>query len=110
MINETEGKKPTKGTWKTLGESKGMKFEVNKPEQVTFLTDEPEELPSTFAEGDVYYKFPIKRIDGTESSIETSAWTLLFELKKLAPLKNKTVQITKKLDKGKQNYVVVQIV
>ena len=70
-MNEFEGMKPTKGTWKTLGESKGMKFELGKPEQVTFQTDEPEELPSTFSEGDVYYSFPVKRIDGKEIRLDT---------------------------------------
>ena len=109
-MNEFEGMKPTKGTWKTLGENRGIKFELGKPEQVTFTTDEPEEKKSTFGENDVYYSFPVKKIDGTDSAVETSAWTLLFELKKLAPLKDKTVQITKRMDKGKQSYVVVPIV
>jgi len=108
-MNEDVTKKPTKGTWSTLGEREGITFEPNKPEQVTFLTDEPQELPSQFDPNEVYYVFPVKRIDGTESKINTSAWTLLFELKKLVPLTGKTVQITKKLDKGKNSFVVVQI-
>ena len=107
-MNE-EIQKPTKGTWDKLGQKKQIPFEVNQTEQVTFLTDEPEELASQFDEGKVYYRFPVKRLDGTESAIETSAWTLLGELKRLAPLKNKTAQITKKLEKGKQKYVVVEI-
>lgn len=109
-MSEEDAKKPKKGTWGTLGAKEGISFEPNKPEQVTFLTDEPEEKPSTFAEDEVYYAFSVKRLDGTESVINTSAWTLLYELKKLAPLKGKTVQITKKVDKGKNSFVVVPII
>ena len=110
MIDEAT-KKPTKGFWKAMGENTGsIVFEINKPEQVTFLTDEPEEIPSQFAENEVYYRFNVKRIDGKESKIDSSAFTLLYELRKLAPLKDKTVQITKKLDKGKNYFSVVQII
>lgn len=107
---EEEYNKPTIGTWKSMGQEKGMKFEMNKPEQVTFLSDEPVEKPSNYDDKEVYYEFSVRKIDGTESKIQTSAWTLLFELKKLVPLTGKTVQITKKQEKGKQSFVVVQIV
>ena len=108
---DDEAKKPTKGTWNNLGnKQRGIKFDVNQVEQVTFLDNEPEEVPSQFEEDTVYYRFRVKRLDDTLGTIETSAWTLLSELKKLAPLEGKTVQITKKLEKGKQHYSVVQIV
>lgn len=101
--------KPSKGTWANLGNETRTTFEVNVTQQVTFTTDEPIEVPSTLDENEVYYRFPITLIDGKESKIETSAWTLLVELKKLVPLKGKTVQITKRLEKGKQKFVVIEV-
>jgi hypothetical protein len=108
-MNE-EIQKPTKGTWDNLGKKKDITFEVNEIHQLTFLTDKPEELQSNFDEDSVYYRFSVKKSDGTESVLETSAWTLLSALKELAPLKNKRVQITKKLIDGRQKYVVVEII
>ena len=109
-MEEQQSKKPIKGTWASMGDQKRISFEVNKPIQVTFLEDEPVEVPVEGSVNDVYYDFKVSNIEGKETIIGTSAWTLLFELKKLSPLKGKTVQIVKKLEKGKQTFSVVQIV
>ena len=100
--------KPIKGTWANLGNDNKISFDVNVPQTVTFLTDEPIEVQSKIDENEVYYRFPVYFND-KESKIDTSAWTLLIELKKLVPLTGKNVQITKRLEKGKQKFVVTEI-
>lgn len=107
-MSEEQTNKPTKGTWDRLG-SKDLNritFDVNIPHKVTFLADAPEEIDSTESAGDVYYKFAVQE-DGADKTFTTSAWTLLGALKELAPLKDKTVTITKKLVKGKQSFEVL---
>ena len=107
---EEQSSKPSKGTWDRLNSKDNaakITFDVNISQKVTFLTDGPEELESTESEGDVYYKFTVQQ-DGLDKYFNSSAWTLLGALKDLAPLKGKTVIITKKLVKGKQNFEVVQ--
>ena len=110
-MNEEQSNKPSKGTWDRLGNKDStpkITFEVNIPQTLTFLTDVPEERESTESEGDVYYRFSVKQ-DNVEKFFSTSAWTLLAALKAIAPLKNKTVTITKKLIKGKQNFEVSNV-
>lgn len=103
---EKQTKKPSKGTWDRLGNegprTDKVTFDINIPVTVT-LADEPEEKEGE--DGGVYYEFPV--FDGeTPKIIQTSAWTLLNELKKLTPLEGKKVTITKKMDKGRQYFIL----
>lgn len=108
MDQEQIAKKPQKGAWGRIGQQSSNKvtFDINIPQTVEFLTSEPQEVDGD--EG-VYYIFPVRLLDGTESKVQTSAWTLLGSLKKLEPLQGKLVQITKKLDKGKQNFIAQEV-
>lgn len=111
MVNE-QANKPTAGTWGRLGSNDDASrlpkvvFEVNLSQIVTFLQDEPKEVPGRDDPTNVFYVFSVSQ-DGIEKEIATSAWTLLGALKQLVPLKGKTVVITKKLIKGKQSFDVV---
>ena len=73
--------------------------------EVTFLVDEPEEYQG---DNGAYYVFRVK-VAEEEKVIMTSAWTLLRALKTMTPLKDKKVRITKKLEKGKQQFIVDNI-
>lgn len=81
-----------------------VSFEINIPVEVTFKVDSPREVSS---ENGDYCIFDVK-VGNEDRVVMTSAWTLLKELKKLAPLKNKTIVITKKMDKGKQFFHAIQ--
>ncbi len=104
---ESETSKPQKGFWNLTANDKPkhpkVSFEINITETVKFLQDEPREEEG---EDGVYYTFPVIHKD-VETVIQTSAWTLLTELKKHKPLKDKELKITKKLEKGKQYFVVL---
>ena len=110
-MEEEKTNKPTSGTWGRLGKndesSKLPKivFEINLPQEVTFLKDEPAEKTGRDDPDSVFYVFSVSQ-DGIEKEISTSAWTLLGALKQLVPLKDKKVSITKKLVKGKQTFEV----
>ena len=107
-MTDQQSNKPTQGTWQRLGSNEQrIIFDINIPVQVTFTADDPDEITT---DDGVFYSFPVQTIDGKDNKISTSAWTLLGELKKLSPLKDKTVQITKKVEKGKQKFTVIQIV
>lgn len=103
--------KPTTGTWDRLGKNDDtsrlprISFEINLPQQVTFLQDVPLEVPSRDDPTSVFYVFSVSQA-GIEKEIATSAWTLLGALKQLSPLKGKEVIIIKKLVKGKQTFEV----
>lgn len=103
---ESETSKPQKGFWAATVNEKPkhpkVTFDINITQTVEFLEDEPRE---DVGEDGVYYTFPIKHNE-LETVIQTSAWTLLTELKKHKPLKGKKLKITKKLEKGKQFFVV----
>ena len=106
---EEQTNKPSKGTWDRLGNTEStpkVTFDVNIPQTVTFLTDMPEERDSQ--DGGVYYVFTVKH-ENEEKQISPSAWTLLGALKEIAPLNGKTVTITKKLEKGKQKFIVSNV-
>lgn len=113
---ENESNKPKKGTWNSLGMTDTQRpgritFEINLPVNVTFKTDEPIELEDMGDDAKaetVYYEFAVEE-SGQPKIIQTSAWTLLRELKKLSPLMNKKTIITKKIDKGKQYFEVKHI-
>jgi len=105
---ENETAKPQKGFWNLTANEKPknpkVTFEINLTQTVKFL-DEPREDEG---EDGVYYTFPVIH-NGVETVIQTSAWTLLNELKKNKPLKDKSFKITKKIEKGKQYFVVEAI-
>jgi hypothetical protein len=80
-----------------------IKFEVNIAQKVVVLNPVPKELSSD--NGGVYYVFDVEQ-DGKKSIIQTSAWTLLRELKKAELKAGMILEITKKLEKGKQFFQV----
>jgi len=107
---EIKAIQPQTGTWAKLPTEKielkpKVVFDVNIPVVVTFKENEPREYQG---ETNAYYVFDVI-IDKEDKAIVTSAWTLLRELKILTPLKGKTVKITKKLLKGKQNFEVILV-
>lgn len=85
-------------------------FEFNIPVTVQFGPDfvKPEEYPSQYAEEGQEKNYCVFSVihETERSAIVTSAYSLLRGLKKLQPLANKKVTITKKMEKGKQQYVV----
>lgn len=80
-----------------------IKFEVNIAQKVVVLNPVPKELSSD--NGGVYYVFEVEQ-DGKKSIIQTSAWTLLRELKKAELKAGMILEIIKKLEKGKQFFQV----
>ena len=98
---------PLIGTWDKLPTEETerkpkVNFDVNIPIKVKFTADEPAEFQG---DNGAYYIFQVL-VAEEERVIMTSAWTLLRSLKTLTPLKDKTVEITKKLVKGKQGFEV----
>lgn len=113
METDSAAVKPLKGAWNTIGTDRKpiVKFDINIVQRVTFADDfaEPTEMPSNSINADeVYYVFPVVQ-DGVEKNINASAWSLLRELKSNMPLAGKTLEIVKKLVKGKQQYFVTDI-
>lgn len=103
-----------KSLWDSVNPDKDIKpkvvFDFNIPVEVQFPVgfERPEEYPSQYGdegENKYYCVFPVMH-QGDEAAIVTSAYSLLRGLKALEPLAGKTVKITKKMDKGKQQYVV----
>lgn len=99
---------PTEGTWDRLPKDKIEKvrkvdFPVNLTRRVVFLVPAPKELPSE--SGGVYYVFEVEE-NKERKIISTSAWSLLRELKQIIPLAGKVVDITKRMEKGKQFFEV----
>lgn len=104
--------KPRKGLWESLPtedveKKPKVQFEVNIAKKIVFL-GEPREYPGRDDPDSVFYVFDVEE-DKVAKVIATSAWTLLHELKKLSPLNGKVLEITKKLDKGKQYFKVSEI-
>lgn len=105
-----EQQKISIGTWdklstEVLDKKPKVTFEVNITQRVTFTENEPKEL-----NGDTgaYYMFYVEQ-NKEAKVIQTSAWTLLRHLKILSPLKGKTLDITKRLVKGKQEFEVTLV-
>ena len=105
-MEEEQTNKPQQGTWGNLPTEEGERkpkvdfTKLNEPHIVTFVEDEPIEMPG---DGGVYYIYQVKEND-EEKVVMTSAWGLLSALKKLTPLNGKTVKIVKKMEKGKQHF------
>lgn len=109
-MEEGKTNEPASGTWANLSTENQprhdkVNFEINIPETVTFINDEPQEMPSHDGKG-VYYIFSVKQED-QERVIMTSAWTLLRALKQNSPLTGKKLTIVKKLINGKQTFEVM---
>lgn len=105
-MNEETTTQPTQGTWDNLNtevteRKPKVEFEMKKSVTVV-LQGEPKELQG--AEG-TYYIFDVKEKD-EDKVIMTSAWTLLLGLKAVTPLAGKTVEITKDMKDGKQQFEV----
>jgi hypothetical protein len=104
------------GTWDNLKTEEYIKkpkvlFELNKEVTVEFPEDfgNPTEMTSGTDSDGVYYIFDVVEIGNNsreEKVIMTSAWTLLRGLKSLEPLKGKRVGIVKKMEAGKQKFIV----
>lgn len=106
-----------KGLWDSVDPDKEVKpkivFDFNIPVVVEFPASfiKPDEYPSQYGEDGEkknYCVFPVKH-EGEEAVIVTSAYSLLRGLKANMPLATKKFKITKKMDKGKQQYIVEKI-
>jgi hypothetical protein len=100
------------GTWGKISPTDTEKlpkvtFDINIPVIVEFKNDDPSEY--TGQDGGAFYVFDVIE-SGQDKVISTSAWTLLRGLKAVSPLKAKKIQITKKMDKGKQNFEVKELI
>ena len=110
MENENaKTNQPTLGTWNKLETEETEKkpkveFELNKTVEALFKENEPREFNG---DNGAYYIFDVEE-NQEPKVIMTSAWTLLKALKKLSPLKEKTIAITKKMEKGKQHFEAVE--
>ena len=109
---EKETNKPKKGSWDNLPTTDierkpKIEFDVNITQKVVFIS-EPKEYTSQIDSESVFYVFDVEQ-DKQAKVIMTSAWTLLHELKKLSPLTGKVVEITKKMNKGKQFFEVKEL-
>lgn len=107
---ETKTTQPQAGAWDKLSTEQverhpKVMFDINIPQTVTFTVDAPREY---VGESGAYYVFDV--IQNKENKvIMTSAWSLLRAIKAIAPLKGKTITITKKLVKGKQTFEVSNV-
>jgi hypothetical protein len=96
------------GTWDKIdtGEYTAddkVKFDVNITQQVVFISAVPEER--TGMDGGVFYQWKVE-VDKKPKILQTSAWTLLKELKKANLKAGSILNITKRLVKGKQFFEV----
>ena len=99
------------GTWDKIStenfdDIEKVKFEVNITQRVVILNPEPKEL--TGDDGGVYYVFEVEQ-DKVKKVIQTSAWTLLREFKRANLKVGMVLEITKKLEKGKQFFQVKEV-
>jgi len=99
------------GTWDKIDTAERspddkLKFEVNITQKVVVTNPVPSER--TGEDGGVYYQFEVQQ-DAKPKIIQTSAWTLLKELKKANLKVGMTLEITKRLVKGKQFFEVKTI-
>ena len=115
MTEEKEKETTTQmalGTWTNLitqapfEKQEQVKFAIGSKEIIKFLDDEPTEMESDTG---AYYIFKVNH-NNTDKIIMTSAWTLLRGLSQHNPLKNKVLLITKVLIKGKQTFLVEEVI
>ena len=79
---------------------------MNLTQRVVVLNPIPKEL--TGEDGGAFYVFNVEQ-DKTAKIIQTSAWTLLKELKKINLKAGQVLDITKRLAKGKQFFEVREV-
>ncbi len=96
------------GTWDKIDTAEytaedKLKFEVNITQHIKFYQAKPEERAGM--EGGVFYQWRVA-VDGKDKILQTSAWTLLKELKKANLKDGSELNITKRLVKGKQFFEV----
>jgi len=101
---------PTLGTWANLPTEEidrkpKVEFEINAIKDLVFITNEPREYQG---DNGAYYVFDVEEKQ-TAKVVMTSAWSLLRALKLLGNLTGKRLQITKKMEKGKQFFEVKEI-
>jgi len=99
------------GTWDkietgTYEKLEKIKFEVNIPQKVVILVDKPRECVGQ--DGGVFYVFEVEQ-NGVKKAIQTSAWTLLKEIKTINLKVGMVLEIVKKLEKGKQFFEVKEV-
>jgi uncharacterized protein YuzE len=102
--------------WDSVDTTKELRpkivFEFNFPVTVEFPMgfEKPVEYPSQYSEDGTgtYCVFDVIH-EGDPAAIVTSAYSLLRGLKANSPLQGKKLKITKKMEKGKQQYVVETI-
>jgi hypothetical protein len=99
------------GTWDRISTENfekfdKIKFEVNIPQKVVILNAVPKEC--TGDDGGIFYVFEVEQ-DSIKKIIQTSAWTLLKELKRIALKPGMVLEIIKKLEKGKQYFQVKEL-
>jgi hypothetical protein len=104
---EKQNQMPT-GTWDKIDtdDSEKVKFDVNITQRVVVLNPTP--LEKTGEDGGVYYKFEVEQ-DKKKKVIQTSAWTLLRALKKANIKAGMVLDVTKRLEKGKQFFTAVEV-
>lgn len=96
------------GTWDKMttenyDDTEKIKFEVNIPQKVVIINPIPKECVGD--DGGIFYVFEVEQ-NAVKKVIQTSAWTLLRELKKVELKPGMVLEITKKLEKGKQFFEV----
>lgn len=96
------------GTWDKIStedyeQLDKVKFDVNITQKVVIINPKPKEF--TGQDGGVFYVFEVEQ-DAKKKVIQTSAWTLLRELKKANLKAGMVLDITKKIEKGKQFFKV----
>lgn len=97
------------GTWDRITDVENtdkIKFDVNIAQRVVIINPVP--LERTGEDGGVYYEFEVEQ-DKKKKVIQTSAWTLLKELKKVNLKAGMVLDITKKIEKGKQFFVLSEV-
>lgn len=108
MEKDEQPKKPQKGFWDNMNIDEirpAIRFEINKPVEVTMEAEKPREIEWNDA---VFYVFDVI-VKDEELAISTSSWSLLRGLKKYDPIEGKKFRITKKMVKGKQTFDVEEI-
>ncbi len=108
-----DNKNENESLWDSVDPNEDIKpkivFPYNEMVKVTFPKEftKPREFPSKHGNG--FFCVLSVMHNGSQGAIVTSAYSLLGGLKKLMPLSEKTVVITKKLKDGKMNYEVKEV-
>jgi len=101
---------PQIGTWANLPTEEvdrkpKVEFDINIAKDLVFMTNEPREYQG---DNGAYYIFDVEE-NKQPKVVMTSAWSLLRALKLIGELEGKRLQITKKMEKGKQFFEVNEV-